>query len=391
MMRPVPLIVLAQLLGTSLWFSANGVGDALMHDWGLSPVDIGTLTAAVQLGFIAGTLLFAVSGLADRFAASRVFLVSAITGAGANLALAWLAQDLATASIYRFLTGFALAGIYPVGMKLIVSWAPERRGEALAWLVGMLTLGTATPHLLQGLSLGLSWPLVITFASLLAISGGAMIAWLDDGPYLARSPTMQWGGVFRAFRQPGFRAAALGYFGHMWELYAFWVLVPLFVAGLYPQASITTISLIAFAVIGVGALGCIAAGRLSRHLGSARVAVGALAISGALCLFYPWLASLSVGLALAALLIWGVAVVADSAQFSALASRHAPPDGVASALAIMNSIGFGLSALAIPLTTSLWQDLGAQVSWLLLPGAVLGVMAMRPLLGARSPATTRSS
>ncbi|RRQ24049.1 MFS transporter [Guyparkeria sp. SCN-R1] len=391
MIRPVPLIVLAQLFGTSLWFSANGVGDALMRDWALSPADLGMLTAAVQLGFILGTLLFAVSGLADRFAASRVFLVSAITGAIANLALAWLAQDLAAATLYRFLTGFALAGIYPVGMKLIVSWAPERRGEALAWLVGMLTLGTATPHLLQGLSLGLAWPWVITFASGLALLGGMVIAWLGDGPHLKRSTRLRWGGVFRAFGQPGFRAAALGYFGHMWELYAFWVLVPLFIAGLYPEGSTTTLSLLAFAVIGIGAIGCVAAGRLSRHLGSARVAVAALTISGGLCLFYPWLAELSAGLALVALLIWGVAVIADSAQFSALASRHAPADGVASALAIMNSIGFGLSALAIPITTSLWQDLGAHVSWLLLPGAVVGVVAMRPLLGARSPAKTRAS
>ncbi len=391
MIRPVPLIVLAQLFGTSLWFSANGVGDALMRDWGLTPHDIGTLTASVQLGFILGTLIFAISGLADRFAASRVFLFSAITGATANLALAWLAQDLATATAYRFLTGFALAGIYPVGMKLIVSWAPERRGEALAWLVGMLTPGTATPHLLQGLSLGLGWPWVVTFASGLALLGGTLIAWLGDGPHLNRSPRLQWGGVFHSFRQPGFRAAALGYFGHMWELYAFWVLVPLFIAGLYPLASTTTLSLLAFVVIGVGAIGCVWAGRLSRRLGSARVAVGALAISGSLCLLYPWLVELSAELALIALLIWGVAVIADSAQFSALASRHAPPDGVASALAIMNSIGFGLSALAIPITTSLWQDLGAQVSWLLLPGAVLGVVAMYPLLRARSPVATESS
>ena len=391
MIRPVPLIVLAQLFGTSLWFSTNGVGNALIHDWGLSPADIGTLTAAVQLGFILGTLLFAVSGLADRFAASRVFVVSAITGASANLALAWLAQDLALATVYRFLTGFALAGIYPVGMKLIVSWAPERRGEGLAWLVGMLTLGTATPHLLQGASLGLAWPWVITFASGLALLGGVLIAWLGDGPHLGRTTRMQWGGIFHAFRQPGFRAAALGYFGHMWELYAFWVLVPLFLAKLYPQGSATTLSLLTFAVIGVGAIGCVAGGRLSRHLGSARVAVGALTLSGGLCLFYPWLASLSAGVALVALLVWGVAVIADSAQFSALASRHAPPDNVGSALAIMNSIGFGLSALAIPITTTLWEGFGSYVSWLLLPGAALGVVAMRPLFGERSSGITHSS
>lgn len=384
--RPVPLIVIAQLFGTSLWFSANGVGEALVRNWALAPADIGTLTTAVQLGFIAGTLLFALSGLADRFAASRVFLVSAIVGAGANLALAWLAHDLTTAVACRFLTGFSLAGIYPVGMKLVVSWVPQRRGEALAWLVGMLTLGTATPHLLQGVGSGLAWPWIITTASALALSGGVLMAWLGDGPHLERSSRLEWGRVFRAFRQPRFRAAAFGYFGHMWELYAFWVLVPLFLASLLPEASTGTLSLLAFGVIGIGAIGCLVAGRLSRHLGSAPVAVMALGLSGALCFFYPWLGEVSAGWGLLALLVWGWAVIADSAQFSALASRHAPADGVASALAIMNSIGFGLSALAIPLTTVAWQHLGVAVSWLLLPGAVFGLVAMRPLLGtAASP------
>ncbi|MBD3619141.1 MAG: MFS transporter [Chromatiales bacterium] len=379
----VPLIVIAQLFGTSLWFSANGVGDQLLLAWGLSTRDLGTLTSAVQLGFIAGTLLFAVSGTADRFHASRLFLAASLCGALANLGLAWVADSLTSALVFRFLTGLALAGIYPVGMKLVVSWAPQRRGEALAWLVGMLTLGTATPHLLQGLGVGLGWPWVVSLASALAVLGGVMVVLLGDGPHLPRAARLNWGGVFAAFRRPGFRAAAFGYFGHMWELYALWVLVPLLLAGIYPDASRHGLSLLAFAVIGIGALGCVLAGRWSRHIGSAPVAVIALATSGLLCLVYPWLQGLPAPLLLAALLLWGLAVIADSAQYSALASQHAPPEGVASALAIMNSIGFALSALAIPLVSGLWDRLGVQVSWLMLPGAVLGVLAMLPLLRPR--------
>ena len=383
MRHAVPLIVIAQLFGTSLWFSANGVGDQLLLAWGLSTHDLGTLTSAVQLGFIAGTLLFAVSGTADRFHASRLFLAASLCGALANLGLAWVADSLTSALVFRFLTGLALAGIYPVGMKLVVSWAPQRRGEALAWLVGMLTLGTATPHLLQGLGVGLDWPWVVSLASALAVLGGVMVVLLGDGPHLPRAARLDWGGVFAAFRRPGFRAAAFGYFGHMWELYALWVLVPLLLAGIYPEASRHSLSLLAFAVIGIGALGCVLAGRWSRQIGSAPVAVIALATSGLLCLVYPWLQGLPEPLLLAALLLWGLAVIADSAQYSALASQHAPPEGVASALAIMNSIGFALSALAIPLVSGLWDRLGVQVSWLMLPGAVLGVLAMRPLLRPR--------
>lgn len=392
MHRPVPLIVLAQLFGTSLWFSANGVGAPLIQHWQLSPLDIGTLTSAVQIGFIAGTLLFAITGLADRFRASRIFLASALVGAAANLAFAWVAHDLLTGILYRFLTGFALAGIYPIGMKLVVSWAPERRGQALAWLVGMLTLGTATPHLLRAGGSDLDWPWVVSLASFLAVFGGLIVARLGDGPHLGRAARLNWGGVFTAFRRPGFRAAAFGYFGHMWELYAFWVLVPLFLARLFPDAGTTRLSLLAFLVIGIGAAGCVAAGQLARRLGSARVAVTALAVSGSLCLLYPWIAPLSTTLGLAALILWGLAVIADSAQFSALASRHAPIDGVASSLAIMNGIGFSLSALAIPLVTAAWPSAGPAVSWLLLPGAVLGVWSMRPLLRGRAaprpPGTT---
>lgn len=384
MYHPLTLIVVAQLFGTSLWFTANGVGEQLIATWGLDTAALGDLTGAVQVGFIGGTLLFAMSGAADRFSASRLFMTCATLGAIANLGLAWMSAGLHEAVVFRFLTGAMLAGIYPIGMKLVVSWSPERRGEALGWLVGMLTLGTAMPHLLRGVGHGLPWQWIVTFSSAFAVIGGMLVLRLGDGPHLPCAGRLNWGGVLQAFRLRRFRAAALGYFGHMWELYAFWTLVPLLVLQLLGhtplKATEALVAVLSFLVIGIGGLGCVMAGRWSRQLGSAPVAALALGTSGLICLIYPWLHLAGPGIGLALLLIWGAAVVADSAQFSALASRHAPPEIVGSALAIMNSIGFSISVLAIFLVTSQWDTIGSEVAWLLLPGPVLGLLGLSLLL-----------
>ena len=259
-MKPaVPVIVLAQLFGTSLWFSANSAADDLMRSWGITIADIGTLTNAVQLGFIIGTLSFALSGLADRFAASRIFAVCAVLGALCNGAFALLANDMASGAALRFAVGLCLAGVYPLGMKLVLSWVPERAGAALAQLVGMLTLGTALPHGIRLAGAGWSWPATILVSSGLALIAAAMILRLGDGPHLKRrhdAPPLRLGRVFYAFSVPEFRASALGYFGHQWELYAFWTLVPSLVvlSGLAAARS-TELSGLSFAIIGIGALG----------------------------------------------------------------------------------------------------------------------------------------
>jgi MFS family permease len=381
---PVATIALAQLFGTSLWFSANSAAADLRKAWGASIADIGILTDAVQLGFILATLIFALSELADRYAPSRIFTICAILGAGFNACFAWFSTGVASGAMFRFLVGVCLAGIYPIGMKLIVTWAPERTGSALAYLVAMLTLGTALPHALRLIAAQWKWQYVILSSSVLAALGAFMIYSLGDGPHLAlrkRGARDQAGSVLRAFAVRDFRAAAFGYFGHMWELYAFWTIIPLLIVRTSLSVNLrgTSVSGLAFATIAAGALGCVLGGRFIRSLGSARVAAISLVLSGLSCLAFAlgW-RKLSPAALVAVLLLWGASVVADSPQFSALSVRACPPDLIGAALAIQISIGFGITMISIAVVTSLFDRWGANVAWILLPGPILGLVGLYP-------------
>lgn len=389
---PVATISLAQLFGTSLWFSANSAAGDLMHAWHANPADIGWLTSAVQAGFIVGALGISISGLADRFRASSIFVCCALLGALFNACFAGFADNVASGMAFRFLVGVSLAGVYPVGMKLIVGWAPERTGPALAQLVAMLTLGTALPHALKVAGADLPWQWVIDASSVLALLGALMIYVLRDGPHLRIEPraadalrvsTAKPPHVLDAFRDRRFRGAALGYFGHMWELYAFWTMVPLFVSGasLVRHGHGGGIAGLSFCIIAIGAPACWFGGWLSRRLGSAKVAAGALAMSGTCCLIFAagWRELPPVAL-FALLIVWGASVIADSPQFSALSAQACPRELVGSALAIQNSIGFAVTVVSISAMTHLYEHIGLDAAWLLLPGPILGLIGFAPVL-----------
>lgn len=386
----IGIVAAAQFMGTSLWYSANGAAGDLARDWNASAADIGTLTAAVQLGFIIGTLVLALTGLADRFRASRIFVVSALLGAVLNAAFALLATGVTSGSMFRFAVGLCLAGIYPLGMKLIVGWAPERAGASLALLVSMLTLGTAFPHIVKTFGTQWEWRSVILVSSGLASIGALLIFRLGDGPHLPRATGKS--GALRAFKSPQFRASALGYFGHMWELYAFWTIVPMLLARTaLPRDLAAGIPLLSFLVIAAGTAGCIAGGFFSKRFGSIPVAAVALATSGACCVVFGFFGDqLPPGLQLALMMVWGAAVIADSPQFSALSSQFCPRELVGSALAIQNSIGFAITMVSIGICTALVDSWGFHVALLLAAGPVAGLLGFYPLWGRTTKAATAS-
>jgi MFS family permease len=377
--RILPVIVAAQFAGVAIWFAGNAVLPDLQRQWGLADAALGYVTSAVQLGFIAGTLVFAFLAIADRFSPRLVYLACSLAGALANLGAMAADGSLSTLLATRFVTGFFLAGIYPVGMKIASGWYQKDLGHALGLLVGALVLGTAFPHLLKGLGHAWPWQAVVIGVSVLCALGGVlMFALVPDGPHLSRGTKFDQTALAAVFRSPSFRASAFGYFGHMWELYAFWAFVPVALAA---RGAVDNVSVWAFAVIAAGFLGCAVGGRISLRAGSARVAVAQLGTSGACCLLSPLAFLAPTPVYLGFLLVWGITVVGDSPQFSALNAANAPRAFVGSALTIVNCIGFAITIPAIELLNAAAGSLSIQYLFLLLvPGPVLGLIAMRPLL-----------
>lgn len=376
--RVLILIVVAQFACVSLWFAGNGVMEDLIRQFHLDEDALGHLTSAVQFGFILGTLLYALFAIADRISPSAVFFVSSLLAALSNLSLLLVDGSLTGLFISRFFTGFFLAGIYPVGMKIAADYFDKDLSKALGFLIGALVLGTAFPHLLRSELEGYDWRSVIIITSVLAVAGGITIRmFVPDGPFRKKQSGLKAGILADLFFKKEFRAAAFGYFGHMWELYAFWAFVPVVLKYFVPTLTLKDISLFSFMIIAVGSIGCVLGGFVAKWMGSFKVAFMALALSGICCLVSPLMFTLHPVIILVYFMFWGMTVIADSPQFSAMVATYAPAENKGSALTFVNCFGFSITIVSIQLITiaSLWLS-PYWLLFLLTPGPVLGLLAM---------------
>lgn len=375
----LPIIVLSQFLCTTLWFAGNAVMPDLIVSFGLQESDLGYVISAVQFGFIIGTLFYAFFTIADRFKPSGVFFVSALLGSLFNALVVLDGIDFSTLLSFRFLTGFFLAGIYPVGMKIASDYFEKGLGKALSFLVGALVLGTAFPHLISSFLSSFPWKSVLYATSGLACIGGSlMVFFVKPGPFRKGGPKGGYKDIFLAFRNSNFKGAALGYFGHMWELYTFWAFVPLMVLSFSErQSTHLNVSLLSFTIIGVGSVACVVGGLFSLKLGEKRVLTFALAASGMCCLLFPVFFSGPSILFIGFMLFWGSVVIVDSPLLSTLVAYHAKPEIRGTSLTIVNCIGFSLTIISIQLISLLLKYVAFEYVWLVLAiGPLLGLIAI---------------
>lgn len=378
-------LAVAEFLGMTLWFSATAVTPLLVDELAMSSTYAAWLTMAVQAGFVIGTLGSAVANLSDVLNARVLLFLGALTGALANAGVL-LASTPETVIGLRFLTGMSLACVYPPGMKLAAGWFRDRRGFALGILIGALTLGKAFPHLLTAMY-GQSWREPMLLASGLAIAGGVLVlAVVRDGPFVVATARFDSRAISRILQRRGARLATLGYLGHMWELYAMWTWIAVMATASFAASGIEGAaamgSLAAFLAIGSGTLGCVLAGWLADRLGRARVAIWAMWTSAACAALTAVVFGASPIWFFALAMIWGFAVVADSAQFSALVSEHSPAEYVGTALTLQTCLGFLLTMVTIEALPRLADAVGWRyASLLLIPGPILGILAMRGLRG----------
>ncbi|GAA4889502.1 MFS transporter [Flaviramulus aquimarinus] len=373
----LPIIVLAQFCCTSLWFAGNSIITDLIINFNLKASVLGHLTSAIQLGFILGTLVFAILTLADKYSPSKVFFLSALLAALFNLAMSLGNQSFYSLILIRFLVGFFLAGIYPVGMKIASDYFKEGLGKSLGFLVGALVLGTAFPHLLKSFNGLISWKAIIYFTSLIALLGGLLILiFVPNGPYKKTLKQFDITVFYKVFKIKNFRTAALGYFGHMWELYTFWAFVPMILLS-YSNSYIDinlNIPVLSFIIIGLGGIACVISGYLSQIFGVKKLATTSLALSCICCLLTPFVFIVQSELFFIAFMIfWGMVVIADSPLFSTLVAQNVASESKGTALTIVNSIGFAITIISIQLLNTLLFFF--EIKYL------LPILAIGPILG----------
>jgi len=376
------------------WFSASAVAPALSAAWHLGPTGASWLTISVQLGFVGGALVSAMLTLSDRWSARRLAAAASLTAALATLGVA-MSRGPVSGFALRVATGAALAGVYPPGMKIAAGWFRDGRGWAIGILVGALTLGSAAPHLVRWLVPADAWrPVLVVAAASAALGAGLVLLVPNDGPYTAPSPPFSWSAAPGILRDRAVVLANAGYLGHMWELYAMWTWLASFVAASETARrgagsnTRTIAALVTFCVVGIGALGCWLGGRYADRLGRTVVTSLALAVSGACALFAGVVYGSPLWVLVPVLLVWGIAVIADSAQFSAAISELAPAAYVGTALTLQTSLGFLLTAATIYLVPRAAQVIGWRWSMSVLAiGPALGVWAMQAL--RRRPEASR--
>ncbi len=377
------LLSVALLLGMGEWFTATVIGPALQLRLELSSAEVSLLTTLVQVGFVAGTLVAAVLNLADVLPIRLYFAAASLLAAGANAGLL-VADGFEAAAALRFATGFALAGVYPPAMKMCATWFLRGRGLAIGAVVGALTIGKAAPWLIRALG-GVGEAPVVLGASAGGVAGAVLILlFYRDGPHVFARRPFDWGRVGEIVRHRPTRLATLGYVGHMWELYAMWSLTPAFIAATFAARGWSGADALGFGVIAVGGLGAVVAGWLADRVGRARVASAAMIVSGACATVVGFLGGAPGPILVALVLVWGFAVVADSAQFSALVTEVAPSHAVGTALTFQTMVGFAVTAVAIEVATRVADAAGWGPAFLLLAaGPLFGIEAMRRFARAR--------
>ena len=385
--RILALLAIAELLGMSLWFAASAVATQLGAGWSLGPSQTAWLTTIVQLGFVFGTGLAALLNLADLLPSKWFFAVAALVGAAANAALV-VTDRFTVALVLRFVTGFTLAGVYPPAMKMASTWFRARRGLAIGTVVGALTVGKATPYLVHAFPAA-GPHTVILVASACAVVASLLIATLYvDGPYPFPPRPFAWSLVRSVVERREWRLATSGYLGHMFELYSFWTWIPAFIgasiaaSGVPPStARDSLVSLLAFGTIAVGGIGCVWGGLEADRRGRERLVVFAMALSGLCSLLIPFVFGKSLWLLAPLAWAWGLFVIADSAQFSALVTEAVPPHAVGTALTIQTSLGFLLTMVSIQLIPPLVAVVGWKWAFPVLSiGPAFGIAAVRALL-----------